>query len=93
MIKRFKFTNALLKALPANDPHSASTELEVIGLKCLSGKTGNKRYLLRYTFQSQKKSITIGNIKDIDIATARKIARKHKTRIAEGFDPRAENDS
>jgi len=97
-MKRFKFTNALLKALPANDAKSASTELEfsdteVIGLKCLSGKTGNKRYLLRYTFQSQKKSISIGNIKDIDIATARKIARKLKAKVADGIDPKAEKDS
>ncbi len=97
MMKRFKFTNALLKSLPANDAHSASTELEfsdtdVIGLKCLSGKTGNKRYLLRYTFQSQKKSISIGNIKDFDIAVARKIARKLKAKIAEGIDPKAEKD-
>ena len=98
MMKKFKFTNALLKSLSANDAHSASTELEfsdteVIGLKCLSGKTGNKRYLLRYSFQSQKKSIAIGNIKDIDVAKARKIARKLKTRIAEGFDPKAEKDA
>lgn len=98
MMKKFKFTNALLKSLPANDAQSASSELEfsdteVIGLKCLSGKTGNKRYLLRYSFQSQKKSISMGNIKDIDIATARKIARKFKAKIAEGIDPKAEKDA
>jgi hypothetical protein len=31
MIKRFKFTNALLKGLPASDANSASSELEFSG--------------------------------------------------------------
>jgi hypothetical protein len=49
--KKFKFTNANLKSLPSNSANSSSTELEVsdieiISLKCLSGKTGNKRFLL-----------------------------------------------
>ena len=47
--KKFKFTNANIKSLPANPANSSSTELEVsdteiIGLKCLSGKTGNKDF-------------------------------------------------
>ncbi len=48
MQKSFRFTNASIKALPANTD-TRSTELEVsdtevIGLKCLSGRTGNKRF-------------------------------------------------
>lgn len=59
MQKSFRFTNASIKALPANTD-TRSTELEVsdtevIGLKCLSGRTGNKRFLLRYTFHGTKK--------------------------------------
>ncbi len=59
MIKKFKFTDPRIRALPANDPNSASTELEVsdtevIGLKYLCRKSGNKRWLLRYTFESRK---------------------------------------
>lgn len=47
MQKSFRFTNSSIKALPANTD-TRSTELEVsdtevIGLKCLSGRTGNKR--------------------------------------------------
>jgi len=81
--KKFKFTNANLKSLPANPANSSSTELEVsdteiIGLKCLSGKTGNKRFLLRYKFNTRKCSITIGRFPDIDINQARKVARKYR---------------
>ncbi len=59
MQKSFRFTNSSIKALPANTD-TRSTELEVsdtevIGLKCLSGRTGNKRFLLRYTFHGTKK--------------------------------------
>jgi hypothetical protein len=43
MIKKFKFTDTSIKALPANERGSQSTELEVSdtqvqGLKCLVGK-------------------------------------------------------
>jgi len=43
MIKKFKFNDKAIKALPANDRASKSTELEVSdtlvqGLKCLVGK-------------------------------------------------------
>jgi hypothetical protein len=94
--KKFKFTNANLKSLPANPSNSSSTELEVsdteiIGLKCLSGKTGNKRFLLRYKFNARKCSITIGRFPDIN--QARKVARKYKGMIADGIDPKAERDN
>lgn len=99
MQKKFKFTNTKLKAIKAHDKDSPSTELElsddsdVSGLKLLVGKSGNKRFLLRYTFKSKKRSIAIGRFGDIDVATARKIAQKHKTKIAEGTDPKVEKDS
>ncbi|CED61903.1 Putative uncharacterized protein [Moritella viscosa] len=96
--KKFKFTNANLKSLPSNSANSSSTELEIsdteiIGLKCLSGKTGNKRFLLRYKFNGRKCSITIGRFPDIDINQARKVARKYKGMIADGVDPKAERDN
>jgi len=99
MQKKFKFTNAKLKSIKPHDKDSPSTELElsddsdVSGLKLLVGKSGNKRFLLRYTFKSKKCSIAIGKFGDIDVATARKIAQKHKTLIAEGVDPKVEKDS
>ncbi|WP_444998439.1 tyrosine-type recombinase/integrase [Aliikangiella sp. IMCC44359] len=98
MQKKFYFTNAKLKALKPHDPNSPSTELEIsdskiTGLKLLVGKTGNKRFLLRYTFQSRKRSIAIGKFGDIDVVTARKIAKKYRAQIAGGTDPKAERDS
>ncbi len=98
MEKKFKFTNERIKALPANPPDAKGTDLEVsdtevIGLKCLSGKSGNKRWLLRYSTNSGRKtSIALGRFPDIDVTLARKIARKHLQQIAEGHDPKAERD-
>lgn len=98
MEKKFKFTNERIKALPANPKDAKGTDLEfsdteVIGLKCLSGRTGNKRWLLRYsTNTGRKSSIAIGRFPDIDVTLARKIARKHLQNIAEGHDPKAERD-
>jgi hypothetical protein len=48
MNKKFNFTIAKINTLPPNPADAKSTELEfsnniIIGLKYLSGKTGNKR--------------------------------------------------
>ncbi len=45
MLKRFRFTNTVIAALPANPASSRSTEseysdTEISGLKLLSGKSG-----------------------------------------------------
>jgi integrase len=98
MQTRFKFTNTNLKAVAANDMSSRSTELELSdselsGLKLLVGKSGNKRFLFRYSHQSKKRSITIGKFPDIDTATARKIVRKYKGMLADDTDPKAENEN
>ncbi len=99
MQKKFHFTNAKLKSIPPHDKNSPSTELEltddsdVVGLKLLVGKSGNKRFLLRYTFQGRKRSIAIGRFGDIDVTTARKVAKKYKGLLAEGIDPKEERDS
>ncbi|MGL4985463.1 MAG: tyrosine-type recombinase/integrase [Plesiomonas sp.] len=97
MQKSFRFTNTAIKALPANtNPRSTELEFsdtEVIGLKCLSGRTGSKRFLLRYTYLGTKKSIGIGRFPDVDVAIARQIARKHKETVALGHDPKQERDN
>lgn len=95
MLKRFRFTNTVIAALPANPASSRSTEseysdTEISGLKLLSGKSGSKRFLLRYILHGRKCSIAIGRFPDIDVSTARKIARQHKQLIAQGEDPREE---
>ncbi|MCX4047129.1 Arm DNA-binding domain-containing protein [Aeromonas veronii] len=99
MQTKFRFTNAAIKALPAQQREAGATELEfsdteVIGLKLLSGKSqGSKRFLLRYTLQGKKRSIALGRFGDIDVSQARTIARKYKAMLAEGIDPVAEQDS
>ena len=65
MNKRFRFTTSAIAALPANPLDAAGTELEfsdteIVGLRILSGKTGSKRFLLRYNFNGRKCSIAIG---------------------------------
>lgn len=92
MKKKFKFTNASIKALPANPKDAKGTDLEVsdteiVGLKCLSGKNGSKRFLLRYTFQSRKCSIALGRFPEVDVGAARRIASKYKLQLAEGVNP------
>jgi len=97
MQKQFKFTTTQLRTLPANPLDAKSTELEfsdteITGFKCLCGKSGSKRFLLRYTFQGRKTSIAIGRFPDIDLATARKVARQHKADIALNVDPKTKRD-
>ena len=97
MIKKFKFNDKAIKALPANDRASKSTELEVSdtlvqGLKCLVGKTGNKRFLFRYTFHSTKQSISLGRFGDINVIGARQLAQKHRVTLGEGVNPKVERD-
>lgn len=97
MIKKFKFTDTSIKALPANSRESKSTELEVSdtqvqGLKCLVGKTGNKRFLFRYTFNQKKQSISLGRFGDISVASARQMAQKHRVTLGEGINPKIERD-
>lgn len=94
MLTKFKFTTSNLRNIAPNLKLSPSTEkeysdTEVTGLKLLSGKSGSKRFLLRYKFGGRKASIAIGVFPDIDLSTARKVARKHKAALAEGIDPKA----
>lgn len=100
MNKKFKFTISSLNNLPKNPATSKSTELEfsdteVIGLKCLVGKTGNKRFLLRYMspVANKKASIGLGRWPDIDLLTVRKKARGYKQQVLEGIDPKLERDN
>jgi integrase len=95
MIKKFKFTDKAIKALPANDRKSKSTELEVSdtvaqGLKCLLGKSGSRRYLFRFSYHGRKQSIALGNANFISVAQARQIVQKHRVTLGEGINPKVE---
>lgn len=61
-----KFTQSKLSALPANSKDSKSTDAEcsdaeVIALKLLVGKNGNKKCLYHYSYRGKKSSVAIGN--------------------------------
>lgn len=92
-IQPFRFTNQSIKALP-NNQSTTSTELEVsdsemVGLKCLVGRTGNKRFLFRYTYQGKKKSLTVGRYPEISVGDARSIVTQWKGLLCCGLDPKA----
>ncbi len=64
MKTKFKFTTTNIKSNPANDKTSESTEkeyfnIEITGLKLLSGKNGSKHFLLRYRLQGKKASLEV----------------------------------
>lgn len=99
MTKLFKFTPTKLNNLPAHDRRSKATnnevsDTEVQGLKLLIGKSGKKRFLLRYISPVTKKktSIALGQWPDLDLTTVRNKARKLKVQIADGIDPKMERD-
>jgi hypothetical protein len=95
MDKQFKFTDARIRALPASPGSASSTDLEVsdteiTGLKCLSGETGRKRFLLRYIIDGRKRSIGLGRFPEVDVATARSVAQRFRRMLAEEQDPKHE---
>lgn len=93
MQKRFKFTTTKLQSLPPNDPSSRSTEAEysdteITGFKLLVGKSGTKKYLIRYTLNGKKSSASLGTFNEVPLTTARKQAQRIKLMVAEGINPK-----
>lgn len=91
---RFSFTQKSIDLLPPNPASSKSTEAEysdtqVPGLKLLVGKTGNKKFLLRYTFHGRKKALALGAYGALNVTEVRRRANQHKADIAQGIDPKA----
>ncbi|MFM2596376.1 tyrosine-type recombinase/integrase [Vibrio harveyi] len=66
-----------------------------MGVRCLVGKSGNKRFLLRYIspVTSKKASIGLGKHPETDVITLRKIAKEYRQQILEGIDPKIERDT
>mgnify|MGYP000253506935 FL=1 len=97
MGNKFKFTDKSIKALKTPPRDSPSTEFEAtdiqtMGLKCLVGKTGNKRFLFRYTFNQRKQSIGLGRFGDINVSDARKLAQKYRMTLNEGINPKVDRN-
>ncbi len=92
-----KFTQKNIAALPAHAKDSKSTEQEysdsvIAGLKVLVGKSGNKKFLFRYTFRQRKCSIALGVFGALTVDDARLIANQYKALVAQGRDPKQERE-
>lgn len=101
-----RLTTAFLNNLKPNPVNAKSTDYEVnlsamkdsglpTGVRCLVGKSGNKRFLLRYIspVTSKKASIGLGKHPETDILTLRKVAKEYRQQILEGIDPKIERDT
>lgn len=101
-----RLTTAFLNNLKPNPTNAKSTDYEVnlsamkdsglpTGVRCLVGKSGNKRFLLRYIspVTGKKVSIGLGKHPETDILTLRKIAKEYRQQILEGIDPKIERDT
>ncbi|MFZ3433627.1 tyrosine-type recombinase/integrase [Vibrio harveyi] len=106
MSKLQRLTTAFLNNLKPNPANAKSTDYEVnlsamkdsglpTGVRCLVGKSGNKRFLLRYTspVTGKKASIGLGKHPETDILTLRKVAKEYRQQILEGIDPKIERDT
>ena len=106
MSKSQRLTTAFLNNLKPTPANAKSTDYEVnlsamkdsglpTGVRCLVGKSGNKRFLLRYTspVTGKKASIGLGKHPETDILTLRKVAKEYRQQILEGIDPKIERDT
>ncbi|HBH7898771.1 TPA: tyrosine-type recombinase/integrase [Vibrio parahaemolyticus] len=106
MSKSQRLTTTFLNNLKSNPASAKSTDYEVnlsamkdsglpTGVRCLVGKSGGKRFLLRYTspVTSKKASIGLGKHPETDLATLRKTAKEYRQQIIEGVDPKLERDN
>ena len=86
MNTQFKFTQKNIAALPPHPKDSKSTDQEysdtlVSGLKLLVGKSGNKKFLFRYSLRSRKCSTALGSFGALTVDEARIIANQHKALV------------
>lgn len=100
-----RLTIPFLNNLKPNLPSSKSTDYEVnlsamkecglpTGVRCLVGKSGGKRFLLRYVSPAtgKKASISLGRHPETDLISLRKLAKAYRQQIFEGIDPKLARD-
>ncbi|EHJ9979902.1 integrase family protein [Vibrio alginolyticus] len=107
MNSKTRLTVSFLNNLKPNPRTAKSTDYEVnlsamkdsglpIGVRCLVGKSGGKRFLLRYIspqIPGKKSAIGLGRHPETDLVTLRKIAKEYRQKILEGIDPKLERDN
>ncbi|HCH1880092.1 integrase family protein [Vibrio parahaemolyticus] len=107
MSKSQRLTTTFLNNLKPNPRTAKSADYEVnlsamkdsglpTGVRCLVGKSGGKRFLLRYIspqVPGKKSAIGLGRHPETDLVTLRKIAKEYRQKILEGIDPKLERDN
>ena len=106
MYKSTKLTTAFIAGLPPNSTSSKSADYEVnlsgmkgsvlpTGVRCLVGKSGGKRFLLRYIspVTGKKAAIGLGKFPETDLVSLAAIAIEYRLKIASGIDPKIERDN
>ncbi|EJG1819707.1 integrase family protein [Vibrio parahaemolyticus] len=107
MSKSQRLTTTFLNNLKLNPRTAKSADYEVnlsamkdsglpTGVRCLVGKSGGKRFLLRYIspqLPGKKSAIGLGRHPETDLVTLRKIAKEYRQKILEGVDPKLERDN
>ncbi|EOX3944952.1 tyrosine-type recombinase/integrase [Vibrio alginolyticus] len=107
MKSKTRLTTTFLNNLKPNPRTAKSADYEVnlsamkdsglpTGVRCLVGKSGGKRFLLRYIspqVPGKKSAIGLGRHPETDLVTLRKIAKEYRQKILEGVDPKLERDN
>ncbi|ENM1126095.1 TPA: tyrosine-type recombinase/integrase [Vibrio parahaemolyticus] len=107
MSKSQRLTTTFLNNLKPNPRTAKSADYEVnlsamkdsglpTGVRCLVGKSGGKRFLLRYIspqVPGKKSAIGLCRHPETDLVTLRKIAKEYRQKILEGIDPKLERDN
>ena len=94
---KFKFTQRAIDAIPPHRAISASksaeySDAEVVGLRLLVNKQGRKFFYFRFTFNSHKRAVKIGEYPALSIQEARRKALDMRADIDSGSDPTVERD-
>ena len=90
MDKKFNFTQARIKELPApNKGRLDYSDTEITKLVCRVSATGNKSFIVTKRVGGKLKNVTIGKFPDVSVTEARKQAQSILTELNSGIDPTA----
>ncbi|MEO0359516.1 MAG: integrase arm-type DNA-binding domain-containing protein [Pseudomonadota bacterium] len=57
------------------------------GLWLIRREDGGAQWMFRYTYAGRRREMGLGAVRDVPLATARRLAQQGRERAAEGFDP------
>lgn len=96
-VRKFRFTNRALDALPPCPASSASkateySDLETTGLKALVSKSGEIVFYHRYVHGGQKRAMRLGGYPGTTLADARQRVHENKGKLDVNIDPQDVTD-